>query len=604
MSFPSDINGILGNTDLDQFDALIVGSGAGGSAAAYKLTAAGWKVLILEAGINPFPGLDRIDGRGGIPWPVFSNDELKMSIRSFARQDYLVEPRTFRQSEDVAATANPDVNLLTRNVGGAAVISDVDYPRLTAVDFRMASALAAANRSYPGTSFADWPLSYDELLPFYEEAERLSGVAGAAAGAAADPFSSRAGAPFPMPPVQPMYVGLVLANGATQLGYAPFSTPVALNTQPYDNRSPCAGCGFCSGYGCARHAKGSPAVTTLRKALLTGKCQLRYNAHVTRVLVDGSGGHVTGVEYVDDNGQTQAASADHVILAASPIESARLCLLSDPGGPGIGNSSGHLGRHLMFHFQTLAVGIFRQRLHGERGVSISHCISDFRGIAPGGAALAPSGWPLGGIVEFGTSSEPITAARQSLQPEAISAAALFNVSLKQLLVESPFHAHIAVMIMQGEDAPQPTNRVDLDPTVRDVFGQLVPRVTYKNHDQFELAASAFYKPKMLGILEAAGAEFGFFSPFDPSVPPQSRHVLGGLRIGSDKTQSVCDPSGKFHDLDNLYCADGGVFVTSSGYNPTLTIIAMALRTAAAIVSPASPQRLARRHTNIPLAAAH
>jgi len=205
--------------------------------------------------------------------------------------------------------------------------------------------------------------------------------------------------------------------------------------------------------------------------------------------------------------------------------------------------------------------------------------------------LASSGWPLGGIVEFGTSSEPITAARQSLQPEAVSAAALFGVSFKQLLVESPFHAHIAVMIMQGEDAPQPTNRVDLDPNVCDVFGQPVPRLTYKNHDQFELAASTFYQPKMLGILEAAGAEFGFFSPFDPSVPPQTRHVLGGLRMGSDSKQSVCDPFGKFHDLDNLYCADGGVFVTSSGYNPTLTIIAMALRTAAAMVSSASPQRV-------------
>ena len=584
MGFPSDIPGILGNTDLDQFDALIVGSGAGGSAAAYKLTAAGWKVLVLEAGINPFPGLDRVDGRGGIPWPLFSNDELKMSIRGFVRQDHLLEPRTFRQTEGVAAIPDPDVNVLTRNVGGAAVISDVDYPRFTAIDFRMAFALAQANRSFSGTSFADWPLTYEELVPFYEEAERVCGVAGVAEGPDADPFSSRGGAPFPMPPVPPMYVGLVLANGAKQLGYAPFSTPVALNTQPYDGRPPCVSCGFCSGYGCTRNAKGSPAVTTLRKALLTQKCQLRYNAHVTRLLVDGSGRHVTGVEYVDDDGQTQSATAEHVVLAASPIESVRLCLLSDPGGPGVGNSKGHLGHHMMFHFQTIGVGIFRQRLHGERGCSITHCMSDFRGIARGGAEFAPSGWPLGGIVEFGTSSEPITAARQSLQPQAVTAAGFFGVSLKQLLIESPFNAHIAVMIMQGEDAPQFSNCVDLDRDVLDVFGKPVPRVTYKNHDQFELAASSFYKTKMLDILGAAGAEFGFFSPFDPAVPPQSRHVLGGLRMGTDPTQSVCDPSGKFHDVDNLYCADGGVFVTSSGYNPALTIIAMAMRTAAAMIA--------------------
>ena len=149
------------------------------------------------------------------------------------------------------------------------------------------------------------------------------------------------------------------------------------------------------------------------------------------------------------------------------------------------------------------------------------------------------------------------------------------------------------MIMHGEDAPQPTNRVDLDPTVRDVFGLPVPRLTYKNH-AFELDAATFYKPVMLKMLEKAGAAYGFFDPFDPAVPSQSRHILGGLRMGDDPRTSVCDRWGKFHDLDNLYCADGAVFVTGSGYNPTPTIIALALRTAGAIVSPAAPERIVGR----------
>jgi choline dehydrogenase-like flavoprotein len=242
----------------------------------------------------------------------------------------------------------------------------------------------------------------------------------------------------------------------------------------------------------------------------------------------------------------------------------------------------------MFHFQTIGVGIYKQRLHGERGRSITNGMADFRGITEGGAGLQPDR-PLGGVIEFGTSSEPITAARESLRPEAISAARLAGVSFKQLLVEGPFSGHIAVMIMQGEDAPQPTNRVDLDPTVRDVFGLPVPRLTYTNH-AFELDASAFYKPLMLQVHEAAGAAFGFFQPFDPAVPPSSRHIMGGLRMGDDPRQAVCDRWGKFHDLDNLYCADGGVFVTGSGYNPTPTIIALALRLAGAIVAPGAPER--------------
>jgi len=589
MSFPSDVLGILGNTDLDRFDALIIGSGAGGSAAAHVLANSGQKVLVLEAGDNHFPGLDRA---GLIPWPLYSNDEIKMSVRRFDFQDPLVEPRTFRQTESETARPDPDVNNLTRNVGGAAVISSVSYPRFTAVDFRMASALRDVGRDVPGASFEDWPLTYDELEPFYAETDRLSGIAGAAEGDAADPFQSWRSAPFPLPPQPEMYVGRVLAHGARQLGYHPFNYPSAVATRPYDGRSPCVACGLCTNYGCPRNSKGSPAVTTLRKALLTGNCQLRYNAHVTRLLLDGPRQRVTGVEYVDDDGQVRSASANYCVLAASPIESVRLCLLSDPGGPGIGNSSGHLGRHMMFHFQTTGVGIFKQRLHGERGRSITNGMADFRGITEGGAALQPDR-PLGGVIEFGTSSEPIIAAHESLRPEAVSFAHLVGVSLKQLLVESPFQAHIAVMIMHGEDAPQPTNRVDLDPSVRDVFGLPVPRLTYKNH-ALELDAATFYKPEMLKVFEAAGAAYGFFDPFDPAVPPRSRHILGGLRMGDDPRTAVCDRWGKFHDLDNLYCADGAVFVTGSGYNPTPTIIALALRMAGAIVSPAAAERVVGR----------
>ena len=592
MSFHSEIPGILGNTSLDRFDALVVGSGAGGSAAAHALTAAGRKVLVLEAGDNHFPGLDR---PGHIQWPLYSNDEIKMSLRNFVNQDPLVEPRTFRQTENEDARVDPDVNNLTRNVGGAAVVSSVSYPRFTAVDFRLASALRDAGRDFPGTSFIDWPLGYDELEPFYSETDVLSGIAGAAEGEGSDPFMSPRSSPFPLPPQPEMYVGRVLANGAKRLGYHPFNYPSAVNTRPYpagdpDNeRTPCVSCGLCTGYGCPRNSKGSPAVTTLRRALLTGYCQLRYNAHVTRLVLDGAQRRVVGVEYVDDDGRKQSATADVVILAASPIETVRLCLLSGLGGEGgTGSASGHLGRHMMFHFQTIGVGIYKQRLHGERGRSITNGMSDFRGIQEGGAALQPDR-PLGGVIEFGTSSEPITAARQFLQPQAITFANLTGVSLKQLLVESPFSAHIAVMIMHGEDAPQPTNRVDLDPAVTDVFGLPVPRLTYQNH-AFELDAATFYKPLMLQVHEAAGAAYGFFDPYDPTVPPRSRHVLGGLRMGDDPRASVCDRWGKVHDIDNLYCADGGVFTTGSGYNPTPTIIALALRAAGSIVSPGAPER--------------
>ena len=140
--------------------------------------------------------------------------------------------------------------------------------------------------------------------------------------------------------------------------------------------------------------------------------------------------------------------------------------------------------------------------------------------------------------------------------------------------------HLLSIIMQAEDAPQLSNCVDLDPEVRDVFGLPVPRITYYTHS-YERSARAFYIPFMKQVLENAGATGVFVAPSDAFFgdPPSSRHILGTLRMGPDPSSSVVDPQGRFHDVDNLYACDGSVFPTSSGYNPTLTIIAVALRIA-------------------------
>jgi len=158
---PSSVPNLLGNASLDgPFDVAIIGSGAGGSAAAHVLAGAGLKVVLIEAGDNYFPGLD---DPTGLPFPRFSNDELKFGLRDMVMQNPIVEPRTFRQQASDVAQANPDVNLLARTVGGTTVHADMKYPRFNDIDFRMASALQAAGRSFTGTSFADWPLTYDEL---------------------------------------------------------------------------------------------------------------------------------------------------------------------------------------------------------------------------------------------------------------------------------------------------------------------------------------------------------------------------------------------------------------------------------------------------------
>jgi choline dehydrogenase-like flavoprotein len=313
---------------------------------------------------------------------------------------------------------------------------------------------------------------------------------------------------------------------------------------------------------------------------------------VTRLVNDGR--HVQAVDYIDADGVPQQATADIFVLAASAIESARLCLLSPPPGGGVlGNSSDLVGRNLMFHFQTHVAGFMQQKMHGQRGRAGTTAITDFRGVEPGGQAIrvfSDNGEKhvyLGGIVELGPSDPtPITVdgSVYSTQLAAVaSVATRFGLGLKDALRDAPIMKHVVGLTFQAEDAPQLTNRVDLDPTVTDLFGLPVPRVTYRNHP-YEQQTRLFYIPYMLQVVRNAGAR-PFATPCDAVLgnPPSSAHIMGTLRMGSDARRSVVNPQGRFWDVDNLYAADGAVFPTSSGYNPTLTICAVALRTAHGMV---------------------
>jgi choline dehydrogenase-like flavoprotein len=161
-----------------------------------------------------------------------------------------------------------------------------------------------------------------------------------------------------------------------------------------------------------------------------------------------------------------------------------------------------------------------------------------------------------------------------------------GAKLKTLMRQSPGRDRVAAMAIKGEDAPQVTNRVDLDPDVKDIDGLPVPRITYKNHE-FELSASAFYAPKLMDIMGAAGCKFAAPAP---AAMPGSAHIMGTLRSGPDARTSVCDPTGRFHDIGNLYAADGALFPTGSGFNPTMTIVALSAYVAGGMAFPGSPQR--------------
>ena len=581
---------VLGNRRLDRFDVCIIGSGAGGGTAAHVLTAGGKNVLVLEAGPLTYQHLD--DPKRD-PIALHSNDELKYSVRSFIEPQGDLEPRTYRANGTAQARVLDDVNVLPKLVGGAFVHADAKVPRFTAVDFRLKSAMEELIAATPGlavpgfgadaasANFADWPFGYADLEPFYVEVEQLYG----ATGTTDNPYASFRSRPHPLPPGVPMYFGLKLAAGcaATVLDgrpLTPHAYPGTNMSRPYDGRPACVDCGLCSGFGCPNNSKGTPAVVTVRKALLSGRCQLRYDCQVVELVRSGTA--VTGVTYVDGTGAQQSATADAFILAASPIESARLALLS-----GIPSASGQIGRNLTFHLQTNVNGFLPERVHGQRGRAVSHGVSDFRGLEPGGEAIrvfSGSVVHLGGVCEFSASQgQPITedgyvyAQDLGLYP--------YGAELKRALRDMPLGQHLFGLLMQAEDAPQLTNVVDLDPTVKDVFGRPAARVTYDSHP-FELEARKFYIPYMREVVTRAGSPMDkvFVTPRDTLLggAPTSRHVMGTLRMGTDPATSVVDANGRFHEVDNLYACDGSVFATSSGWNPTLTIMAVAAKIAHAM----------------------
>jgi choline dehydrogenase-like flavoprotein len=553
-----------------EVDAVVVGSGPGGATVADVLTAAGRTVVILEKGRNHLIDLEPPYAPKG----EFSNDEIKFSVRHFLGPDPLVEPRTFRRREaDGDRLFTGDVNNLPSTVGGGGTHADGKLPRFREEDFHLLSERGPVE----GAEVADWPLEYEDLEPYYAAGERLVGVAG---DAEANPFAAWRSGPYPMPPGPDMFGAVLSAGAAERLGLHPYRAPTGANSVPYDGRPACTNCGFCA-FGCPIHAKGDP-IASLRRALRTGRCELRPEAYVTEVLVDASGRRASGVRYLDAEGQPREVSADHVVLAAGAFETPRLLLRNE-----LANSSGLVGRNLTYHFQTFTVGGFPFSLRGNRGRAVTHLMDDF--LVPGpddlvAARDAGLPWFRGGTVEHGSAALPIQ--------EALTypPGPQHNRSMRA----SALRDKLWVFTMQGEDLPQAGNRIDLDPSVRDAWGFPAGRVTYSPH-RHELAASAHWAPVLERVMLEAGADWSFSSTSPPAeeldraiehplgIAPASKHVMGTCRMGPDPATSVVGPEGRFHDVENLLCTDSSVFVTSAGYNPTLTIVALAHRAASLLV---------------------
>ncbi len=282
----------------------------------------------------------------------YSNDEIKFMMRHFLGPDPLVEPRAFRRSADEGEhTHVGEVNSIPSTVGGGGTHADGKVPRFREEDFALLSTYGPQDDA----NVADWPLTYDELEPYYTEVEKAIGVAGRAG---ANPFAAWRSGPYPMPPGAPMYGALLSSAAATRVGLHPYEAPTAANSVPYDGRPACNNCGFCAYFGCPVHAKGDP-VALLTKTMATGRAELLAETYVSRIRIEGR--RAKGVDYIGPDGVERSMDAKVVVVAGGAIETPRLLLH-------VGARTPALGRHLMVHFQTIVVGHFKDlALHPLQG---------------------------------------------------------------------------------------------------------------------------------------------------------------------------------------------------------------------------------------------
>ena len=498
---------------------VIIGSGAGGGTLANELTQKGVDVVVLEAG----PRFKLAD---------FENDEAAADAM-FTWKDRRVITGDSRLARIWAERPTH----ICKTVGGTTVHWQAQTLRFRAEEFRPRTTYGAID----GASLIDWPITLDDLLPYYERAEENMGVSG------------RGGRPF-----LPATNGYkVFALGARRLGYRDFGvTHVAINSVPYDGRNACDQIGFCA-QGCASGAKWSTLYADIPKAEATGRCEIRANSMVLRIEHDDLG-RVSGVLYADRAGAQHLQKARAVCVAGNAIETPRLLLNSESAAfpDGLANSSGQVGCNYTHIAESYVYGIFERPIHMHRGVQVTGLLSDeahhdpTRGFA-GGVIFMPFGAGLAGYAA-------------ALDPAGWGRA--YTSTLEG-------YARTVGVSINGADMPMAGNGVSLHADERDGHGLPIPVLHIDDHAN-DVAKMNHGLKCASAILQAAGATRTTETP-----PHPASQNLGTCRMSEKPDDGVVDSWGRSHDLPNLFVSDGSQFASSNLSHPTLTIVALAIRQA-------------------------
>ncbi len=535
----------------EYYDIVVLGAGAGGGVAACVLAEAGAQVLLVDRGaVLRYGDISRdhlrnhraaVYGQNTGPDPI---GNPRVVVDEAGRASVIEQPHDPRWNGNAMAVG-----------GGTRVYQGMAW-RFLPTDFRMASTYGVPD----GSSLADWPISYDDLEPHYEWVEHAVGVCGDGGAHVVQGHRRRE---YPLPPLPPNDA-VVLAAGAAKLGLRTGPVPLLINSEPRDGRARCVRCGECVGFACPTDAKNASHNTVIPRALATGNATLADRCRAMELVTDPTGA-VDGVRLLDErSGAVTTVRAGDIVVACGAIETARLLLASRSGRhpTGIGNRHDQVGRHLQGHSFASAFGLYDEPVTDMFGPGVSIATCDHN--------HGNDGFVGGGVIANEILKLPIVHWRWSHHPEAPRWGAAAKAAMRESYLRT---GHL---FCQVQEIPRAGNRVTLADTLDD-RGSPVVALAGAAHPE-TIRTSAHVQSVAARWLEASGAVTVWTDAVSTGLTA-GQHQAGTCRMGADPATSVTDPEGRVHGHANVWIADASVHVTNGGFNPVLTIDALAHRTA-------------------------
>lgn len=571
-------------------DAVIVGLGWAGSLMAEELTRAGLNVVAIDRGVWE-------QAHGNYP-PNIAADELRYGVRREALKPPSVETLTFRNRTSQTALPGRDWNAwqMGASVGGAGKHWAANAWRFNPSDFEMATRVRQRYHNMKladGLILQDWGVSYADLEPHYDRWEKIAGVSGKAGVLAGrkqpggNPFEGSRTNEFPTPPLVRSHWNDKFHGITEKMGYHPFPIPAGTIGAPYTNPlginlAPCTYCGFCGFYGCGNWSKSSPNACVIPALMMRKNFTLLTECTVLRGDKAADGKTLTGVTFLDSDGNTGFQPADIVVFSAYQLDNVRLLLLSGIGKPyDPATRTGTVGR--AYNYQTMAYGFLyfeNQQMNPFISTgALSTQIDDFNGDNFDHTGLGFIGGA--GIQALSDQGTPL-----SLTDRVPAGTKMWGSSWKRAFQKS--YQNFGKIQGQGTSYSHVDSYLSLDPTYRDANGQALLRMTF-DYNENDRRMSTFVRQRIEDICKASGAKsYETVSFPDQANSPfrayDSSHTIGGAVMGLDPATSVLNRYQQSWDVHNLFVLGASSYPNNGGYNPTGTLSALTLWTARAIIN--------------------